>query len=481
LKETVTPASISDIIAFAAPHEALVRRFVMMRLPDLEIFHGKKIFNRVLILSLSVLSVTISASSAFSAAPETGVSQDLTGRTLSLEQCIALAVKLNPGLAAARSEVDSQKARVGEAAASSRPQIGFSTSYGYSRAEDAGQGGSISTGITLRQSIFDSGRANLSIKGAEQALKAKAFDEENSVQGVIAGVMNAYYMVNRSARNLRIASERVGNYENRLRWAKDFYASGAKAKIEVTKAETDLANARLDLVQANGAAERALSGLSHSRGVAISRPSASEFEDILEYAAYNITADEALVRAIETRRDVRAQEVRVEEARTALSAAAKGLSPTLSGTAGYSFSGESDPLDRREWRLSVGLEIPVSDGGLTRERIRGAEADLAGAEARLESMKQDIMLAVFNAHSSLTEAKVAATAAWEAERQAKETLDLAQGRYRAGVGESLEISDAVDGYAQSRIRVVSALYDLKSAEINLKQTMGALRNESARR
>jgi outer membrane protein TolC len=470
----MTPAPISDIIAFTALHEARVRRFVMMRLPGPGIFHGSKILNRALVLFLSVLSVAFSGSSAFSAAPEAGVSQDLTGRILTLEQCVALAVKLNPGLAVARSGVDSQKARVGEAAASSRPQIGFSTSYGYSRAEDAGQGGSISTGITLRQSIFDSGRADLSVQGAEQELEAKVFDEENSVQGVIAGVMSAYYMVNRSGRNLRIASERVENYENRLRWAKDFYASGAKAKIEVTKAETDLANARLDLVQANGAAERALSGLAHSMGIAIWRPSASEFEDILEYAAYNITADEALVSAIETRRDLRAQEVRVEGARTALSAAAKGLSPTLSGTAEYTFSGESDPLDRREWRLSVRLEIPVSDGGLTKERIRGAEADLAGEDARLESMKQDIMLAVFNAHSSLTEAKEAVTAAMEAERQAKETLDLAQGRYRAGVGESLEISDAVDGYAQSRIRVVSALYDLKSAEINLKQTMGAI-------
>ncbi|MDR0616980.1 MAG: TolC family protein [Synergistaceae bacterium] len=428
-----------------------------------------KHFNRAFGTVIAVLALAASAPGAFSAPP---ASSDLPSGAVTLEECIRIAVGLNPKLAQARSGITAQKAQVREAAASSRPQVSFSSSYGYSRNESVGQGGAISTGLTLRQSIFDWGRADLSIRGAEQELEAKTLDEANSVQDVIASVMSAYYMVNRSGRNLHIASERVGNYESRLEWAKDFYAAGTKAKIEVTKAETDLANARLDLVQANGAAQRAASGLAHSMGAAGWTPGG--VKDLLEYTGYDITAAEAIETALAARSDLMAQEIRVEEARTSLSAAGKGLSPSFSGSAGYSFSGENDPLDQREWRLSVGLEIPVSDGGLTRERITGAEASLAGAEAQLDSMRQDVILAARNAHSSLAEAREAVTAAREAERQAKETLDLAQGRYRAGVGESLEISDAVDGYAQSRIRAVTALYDLKSAEINLKQTMGVI-------
>jgi outer membrane protein TolC len=264
----------------------------------------------------------------------------------------------------------------------------------------------------------------------------------------------------------------VGNYEKRLKWAKDFYAAGAKAKIDVTKAETDLANARLDLVQANGATARAKSSLSHSMGAAEWTPSG--VEDLLEYTGYDIVQEDAVRTALESRPDLLAQEVRLDEARTSLALASKGLSPSFSGSAGYSFSGESDPFDQKEWRVSVGIEVPLTDGGLTKEKIRGAEADLAGAESRYESMRQDIILAVRNAHASLTEAREAVTAAREAERQASETMTLALGRYSAGVGESLEISDAVDGYAQARVRVVTALYDLKSAEINLKRTMGVI-------
>jgi outer membrane protein TolC len=407
-------------------------------------------------------SSAFSASSADLALPEGAVT---------LEDCLRIALGLNPSLAEVKSGIASQAARVGEAAASSRPQVGLSSSYGYTYSGNAEQG-SISTGVTLRQSIFDWGRADLSIKGAELELEAKTLDGANTVQGVLASVTDAYYMVNRSSRNLGIAAERVGNYEKRLKWAKDFYSAGAKAKIDVTKAETDLANARLDLVQANGAAVKALSSLSHSMGVAEWTPPGAE--DLLEYTSYDITAEEAVRTALESRTDLMAQEARLREARASLSYAAKGLSPTLSGSAGYSFSGKSDPFDQKEWRVSVGIEVPILDGGLTRERISGAEADLAGAESRLAAMRQDVILAARNAHSSLVEAREAVAAAREAERQASETLNLAFGRYSAGVGESLEISDAVDGYAQARVRVVTALYDLKSAEVGLKKTMGVI-------
>jgi outer membrane protein TolC len=150
------------------------------------------------------------------------------------------------------------------------------------------------------------------------------------------------------------------------------------------------------------------------------------------------------------------------------------MSPTLTGSAGYSFSGETDPTEERNWRLSVGLVIPVLDGGLTREQIKQAKADLSSAEAKRESLRQSVILSVRTAHASLLEARESVNAAAEVEKQARETLNLAQGRYKAGVGDSLEISDAVDGYAQARIKAVTALYSLKSAEIDLKRVMGAV-------
>jgi outer membrane protein TolC len=335
--------------------------------------------------------------------------------------------------------------------------------------------------FSLNQTISDWGRTDLSIQGARQELEAKVLDEGDTVQAIVADVSDAYYALGRSGQNLEVADERVGIYESRLNWAKDFYKAGSKAKIEVTKAETDLANARLDYVLAQGALQRAVSGLAHSMGTPDWSPDdAVGFGDSLdEPEAFlddgtAISMDDAVAAAMSNRSDMKAQDVRVDAARTNLLLAAKELSPTLTGGAGYSFSGEDDPFENREWRVSLGLSVPVADGGLARERTRQAEGDLAAAEARWETMRQDVIYAVRTAYTSLIEARESVLAAKEAERQAGETLKLAQGRYKAGVGESLEISDAVDGYAQSRIRVVTALYNLKSAEIALKRVMGVI-------
>ena len=76
---------------------------------------------------------------------------------------------------------------------------------------------------------------------------------------------------------------------------------------------------------------------------------------------------------------------------------------------------------------------------------------------------------------ALREAKESLISSLEAERSAKATLDLAEGRYAAGVGDNLEISDAVDSYATASANRVLALYNCKTAQLDLEKAMGGLK------
>ncbi len=398
-----------------------------------------------------------------------------SGDVLSIERCVEIALQNHPSLAEARSSIESQAARVGQAAAGGRPQVSVSPSYSYSRNENSGQGGQYNTDLSLRQEIYDWGRRDLSIKGAKQERDARVKDEADTVETVIRDVMGAYFSLNQTNRTVLIAAERTRNYEQRLRWAQDFYRIGTKPKIEVTKAQTDLSNAKLDLVSAQGARSKAISTLASAMGIPSITP--DSVSDVLAFAQYTVAVEDAVTTAMANRPDLQAQDVRVEGAKSSLALARKGLAPTVSGSGGYSLYGESDPTEEQNWRVSVGIDFPVFDGGLTREQVKQAEADLAGTEARRETLRQNIILQVRTAHASLTEATEAVAAAWEVERQAKETLDLAQGRYKAGVGGSLEISDAVEAYAKAQMSVVNALYNHKAAELELKRTMGVVADE----
>ena len=395
-------------------------------------------------------------------------------QVITMDRCIELALEAHPRLREARSSVRSQGSRVEGTAAQARPQVRVSSSYSRSYNEGGGEGGSMNTDITLSQTIFDWNRTNLSIQAARQELEARKSDESASEQDVIRDVIKAYFSLNCGSRALEISKERLQNYEKRLGWAARFYETGAKAKIEVTKARTDLANARLDLAAAEGALRKAESNLAYATGVP-DMP-AGNVKDMLEagFLDLDVSADEAIEMAIRDRDEYRAQNIRIDAAETSLALAKKGMSPTVTGNAGYTFSGENNPIDRKDWRLSVGVSIPVTDGGETRARVRQAEADLEGARASGESLRQNIISQVRTACASLDEARESVIAAREAEAQALETLRLAEGRYAAGVGGSLEISDAVDGYARARVNVANALYNENAAEIDLLRAVGGM-------
>jgi len=167
-----------------------------------------------------------------------------------------------------------------------------------------------------------------------------------------------------------------------------------------------------------------------------------DFADVLTYEDWGVSIEKAVERALSNRPDLVAQRRRVEYAETLLALEKKGLSPEISASAGYSAYGNA-PFDDNGWNAKLSLSFPIYDGGLTRSRVEGAEADLAVSKAQFDRASNDVMLEVRKAWHALAEAKEALNASLEAERQARETYELAEGRYEAGVGSSLEISDAV--------------------------------------
>ncbi|HQN67938.1 MAG TPA: TolC family protein, partial [Smithellaceae bacterium] len=58
-------------------------------------------------------------------------------------------------------------------------------------------------------------------------------------------------------------------------------------------------------------------------------------------------------------------------------------------------------------------------------------------------------------------------------RQAEESLELAQGRYATGVGNSIEITDAMIKLNNAKMTYIAALSDFNIAEASLEKAMGA--------
>ena len=392
--------------------------------------------------------------------------------TLTLETCVRTALENNPDMVAAESKVASKKAAVGQSAADSRPQIKGGASYTRSDSTDSSYDtGRYNASVTLEQSVYDWGKRGLRIEGARINMDAAEAEYIDTRDKIIAGVRSAYYNLNRAIRQHEVAKARFDNYQKRLSWAKSYYEVGTKPKIEVTKAEADLANSKLTLVKASSASEQYKAQLASSMGIPMM--DIKNVADVLSYEEWSVPIDQAVERAVSNRPDLAAQRKRLEYAETVLALEKKGMSPEVSASAGYNVYGNA-PFDDNGWNARLSLNFPLYDGGLTRSRVQGAEADLVTAKAQLESASNNIMLEVRKAWYALAEATEALSASLEAERRAKETYDLAEGRYEAGVGSSLEISDAVESYASAQTNTILSLYECKAKRLDLEKAMGGL-------
>jgi len=143
----------------------------------------------------------------------------------------------------------------------------------------------------------------------------------------------------------------------------------------------------------------------------------------------------------------------------------------LNGNATYGWSGEEFPLDT-EWTVGAGFSIPLFNGFLTRGQIDEARANLASARASEELARQVVRFDIAQAYANLSNARQRLNLSELSLNQAQENRGLAEGRYAAGVGSALEVTDAVVAEVSAKTAVNSARYDYQIALAGLARAMG---------
>jgi outer membrane protein len=420
----------------------------------------------------------------------TGEGMIAQNETLTLNRCIEIALTKNPGIVAAMNAVDVSRSRVGEARSAYYPQI--SAVGGYNRTKNVSETSStvLSTGtsttttspatnfysgsITLNQNILDFGRTSSSVDATKYTLESSRSDLASTENSVILNVKEAYYGVLQAKRNRDVAADVLKQFELHLDQAKGFYEVGTKAKIDVIKAEVDLSNAKLSLIHAENALKIAWVTLNNAMGV----PDAPEYaiEDNLSFTQYAVTLEDAITKAFENRPDLKSIIARRQAAEANISFARSNYFPVLSGNASYTRSETDLPdntVNANTWGVGLTLTIPLFSGFLTSHQVAEAKSALYVLKANEESIRQQILLEVRQAYLNLQAAEASIATAELASQQAKENLDLANGRYSAGVGSPIEVSDAFATYVSAQANYTSALADYKIAQASIEQAIGA--------
>jgi outer membrane protein TolC len=126
----------------------------------------------------------------------------------------------------------------------------------------------------------------------------------------------------------------------------------------------------------------------------------------------------------------------------------------------------------QSWSAGIFLSVPLFTGLSTKYAVDEARADLAVATSDEVALRQSISMEVENAWLSSREALERIETGRIIVRQAEEALELAEGRYKTGVGNSIELTDAVLNLNNAKLVYINARSDYEISRARLDKAMG---------
>jgi outer membrane protein TolC len=123
-------------------------------------------------------------------------------------------------------------------------------------------------------------------------------------------------------------------------------------------------------------------------------------------------------------------------------------------------------------RYAVQLNVPIFNGGLTRGRIQVASSREQEAALQLASTRGQVEEDVRLAYAALRTTADTVRAADQSVILAERELEMARDRFRAGLGDNIELVTAQTTLANARLDQVSALAAYNAARLNLAAALG---------
>jgi len=402
---------------------------------------------------------------------------------LSLNDCINIALKNQPAMKAALAGIASGKGREMQAVAPYLPQVTTSTGYSDSRQIGGSFGGesftrSYTTSLSVNQTLYDFGRTGNALDAARFGTLSNEFDSDRVKQDVILNVKQSYFALLQAKKLVTVSQKTLEQTTSHLKQATAFFHAGSKPRFDVTRAEVEVNSARLSLINANNTMRIRTIAMYNAMG--IEPGGVLEIDDSLSVSTVMPPYEQTKEGALKNRPEMRKIEADIDAARARVKAAEAGYLPTLSATGTYNWvhgQSQTGPFygDLQDsWNAGITLSLPLFEGGLTRGRVSEARANLLVVEAQRETLQQSILIELSQAYADMESAKVRIDVMDSSLQKAQENLSIAKGRYDAGVGPYIEVTDAQVASVNAETDYVQALYDYQLAAARLMKAIGAV-------
>lgn len=338
-----------------------------------------------------------------------------------------------------------------------------------------------SAALTLSWLLYDFGARAANLENARQLLSAASLTLDATVQTVFLDALRAYYATQAARAAVTAAMESEKASRESLTAAEVRYKVGTGTPADRLQAQTAWSQATLTRIKAEGILRTAYGTLANVMGLDANR-------SLTLAEIPKIPADPRIERDVETlidearvrRPELKAAEARVGAARSNVDSVRASGKPSISLGTGASWQGTDtgggNDFSSRSNSIGLTLSIPIFSGFETTYNVRAAEARVDAARALRDNVKLQVALDVWTAYQDLTTASQTLTASADLLASAEQSERVALGRYKAGVGNILDVLNAQSALANARLQRIQAALDWYVARASLAKAVGTLDN-----
>jgi outer membrane protein len=419
-------------------------------------------------------------------APAAAPAQSPAGRSLTIEEAEAIALKNNPQITLGKLRALEAHEFVREVRATLLPQAnGFLEGVGADSGTRLSAGGFLTNGamfsraaagVAVSQLITDFGRTPNLLSSSKYQAKA---EDENAVatrQQIVLAVDQAFYNVLETKALLKVAQDTVKARQNLVDQIQALTDAKLRSEIDLSFSKVDLARAKLLMLDSESGYQASLSTLSAILGY----PEQQDFT-VVESAPQTVSPPAAdplpLIRqAMQLRPEILALQNEVTAAEKFGRAEHDLWWPTVSGlgTVGAAPVRDSN-ITSRYGAAGVTMYVPLFNGFLYNARAKSADLETEVKRKRLQDTQDNVARDVRNGWLDTNKAFERLSVTKQLREQAQLSLELADARYKLGLGTIVEFSQAELQQTDAELQDTDAHYQYILSHLVLAYEMGLTR------
>jgi len=330
--------------------------------------------------------------------------------------------------------------------------------------------------VALNYLLFDFGGRSGSVERARQNLFAANLTHNATLQNTVFEAEATYFNYMATASLLEAVRSALAEARANLTAAEQRNTVGLATIADVLQARTALSQEQFNLETIQGNLQAARGSLAAAIGLPANLP--FELEPLpgsIPVGTITQSVDSLINIALLNRPDLAAARAEAASAAAQVRVVRAAALPSLllGGNASRTYSSPAR-VSGPAYGLTLGLSIPIFNGFSRQYEIAAAKAQAEAVSAFADQTRQQVVTQVFISYYTLQTAAARVATSDDLLASATQSVQVAAGRYREGVGSIIDLLTAQSALANARAQQVQSRWEWYTALAQLARDAGVL-------